>query len=79
MRNSNLAKFRAEKELSTMDIAKIIGVSTSFYEKIEYGQRKPSYNFIVKFKNAFPESDIRIFFAKQQHVSCSDSHKKYFI
>ena len=47
MRNSNLAKFRAEKELSTMDIAKIIGVSTSFYEKIEYGQRKPSYNFIV--------------------------------
>lgn len=64
MRNSNLAKFRAEKELSTMDIAKIIGVSTSFYEKIEYGQRKPSYNFIVKFKNAFPESDISIFFAK---------------
>ena len=64
MRNSNLAKFRAEKEFSTMDIAKIIGVSTSFYEKIEYGQRKPSYNFIVKFKNAFPESDISIFFAK---------------
>ena len=64
MRNSNLAKFRAEKELSTMDIAKIIGVATSFYEKIEYGQRKPSYNFIVKFKNAFPESDISIFFAK---------------
>lgn len=64
MRNSNLAKFRAEKELSTMDIAKIIGVSTSFYEKIEYGQRKPSYNFIVKFKKAFPESDISIFFAK---------------
>ena len=64
MCRKSIAEFRAEKELSTMDIAKIIGVSTSFYEKIEYGQRKPSYNFIVKFKNAFPESDISIFFAK---------------
>ena len=45
MRNSNLAKFRAEKELSTMDIAKIIGVSTSFYEKIEYGQIEGKYIF----------------------------------
>lgn len=64
MRNSNLAKFRVEKNFSTMDMAKKIGVSASYYEKIEYGQRKPSYNFIVKFKNAFPESDISIFFAK---------------
>lgn len=62
MRNYNLAKFRAEKGLSIMDIAKKIGVSASFYEKIEYGQRKPSYNFIVKFKTAFPESDVGIFF-----------------
>lgn len=53
MRNSNLAKFRAEKELSTMDIAKIIGVSTSFYEKQSMVKESPVIILLLNLKMRF--------------------------
>ena len=51
------------KNLSQKDMAALIGVTLSLYSKIELGLRNPSYNFLTKFKAAFPDSDInKIFF-----------------
>lgn len=65
MKNHNLILFRKERKLSISDMAKIVGISDSYYEKIEYGDRSPSYNFLVKFKRAFPEANTdNIFLTK---------------
>ncbi len=57
-----LKEFRKRLNFNTQQMATKIGVSKSLYEKIEFNQRKPSRNFISKFKKAFPEVDINIFF-----------------
>jgi len=58
-----LIKFRKDKKLSINEMAEKIGVSSSFYEKIEYGDRNPSFNFITLFKRAFPGTEVdNIFF-----------------
>ena len=62
MKNSKLIFFRKVRELSIPNMAEKIGVSKSYYEKIEYGDRTPSYNFLVKFKKAFPESNAEELF-----------------
>lgn len=62
MKNHKLITFRKEKNLSISDIAEKVGVSESYYEKIEYGNRSPSYNFLTKFKRAFPESNMEEIF-----------------
>lgn len=49
-------------------MAKMINVSQSLYDKVETGARNPSYNFICKFIDVFPEADIKaIFFTLKQH------------
>ncbi len=63
-----LSELRKDKKLSTVEMAEFIGVSESLYTKIEYGARKPSRSFMQKFKNAFPECDMNIFFNEQLHV-----------
>ncbi len=60
----NLKRFRAEQKLSQEAMARKIGVTVSFYEKIENGRAGFSAGFLVKFKKAFPEASIdKIFFA----------------
>lgn len=50
-------------QLTQKEMAKKIGVSSSYYTQIELGQRNPSYNFLVKFKSIYPDLDIsEIFF-----------------
>ena len=68
MKNHKLVSLRKEKELSMSDMAREIGVSTSYYEKIEYGNRMPSYNFLTKFKSAFPEMNLEDVFLSQNHT-----------
>lgn len=66
-----LSKYRISKNLSMKKMADKIGVSKSYYEKIEYGDRKPSYNFISKFSLQFPDADIDIlFFTEKTHEMC---------
>lgn len=70
--NTLLAEFRKSLGLTTVEMAEKIGVSTSFYEKIEYGNRNPSFNFITAFKKVFPMVDVdRIFFNHGEHEKCS--------
>lgn len=56
-----LVKFRREKGYTRNEMAKTLGVSVSLYEKIEYGDRRPSGNFLGKFKKAFPSFNMNIF------------------
>ncbi len=68
---NKLIEFRINLNKSTTEMAAIIGVSKSYYEKIEYEDRNPSYNFITKFKAAFPNADVdSIFFDEQPHAKC---------
>lgn len=59
----NLINFRIRKNKTIIEISKDIGVSSSYYVKIEQAKRNPSYNFLIKFKEAFPDASIdKIFF-----------------
>lgn len=60
--NKKLVEFRISKNYSIQKMADEIGVSKSFYEKIEYGERKPSYNFITKFSRRFPDVKLDFLF-----------------
>lgn len=43
-----------------------IGVSASYYYKIEAGQLNPSFTFMEKFKKAFPQVSLdEMFFQKK--------------
>lgn len=70
-----LVEFRKLQNFSQGEMAKAIGVSMSYYSKIESGVRNPSYNFIQKFKNSFGADIDTIFFIYEPHVKCSDDVK----
>lgn len=43
------------------EMAELLGVSKSMYEKYEYGIYKPSLKVIKKFREVFRDFDINIF------------------
>lgn len=58
----NLKRFREKLELTQEQMAKTMGVSKSYYIKIEEGYRNPSYNFLKKFKRCYQQNLDDIFF-----------------
>lgn len=60
--NSELRKFRINQNKSVREMSEYLGVSKSSYEKVEYEQRTPSYRFVCKFKQKFPECNADKFF-----------------
>ena len=66
-----LKSFREKQGLTHGEMAEKLGISKSMYEKVEYGDRGASVQFIKKFKKAFPHIDINIFFTDELHVRCS--------
>lgn len=61
---TKLVKFRNDNNLTQIELSKKIGVSKSYYQKIETGERTPSYEFVRKFNEAFPDAAIKnIFFS----------------
>lgn len=66
-----LMEFRKSRKFSKVDMAKTLGISQSLYEKVEYNDRGPSRMFMSKFKSAFPDFDMNIFFEELLHESCS--------
>jgi transcriptional regulator with XRE-family HTH domain len=60
--SARLAVFRRTIGETSSKMAERMGVSKSFYEKVEYGDRGPSYNFICRFKRAFPTADAEYIF-----------------
>ena len=61
----NLSEFRNKYKLTHYEMAEKLNVSKSFYSKVEYGVRNPSFNFIKKFKEVFPNADIDVLFFRQ--------------
>ena len=53
-----LIEFRHKQNKSIVEFAKELGLGYDTYYKIESCQRKPSYNFLTKFKKAYPDADI---------------------
>ena len=68
--NSKLVEFRESLSMSQKDMAATLGISVSFYIKIELGQRNPSFNFIKKLKRKFNVSVDEIFFENELHEKC---------
>ena len=62
-----LIDLRKSKNMTNLQMAEFIGISESLYSKIEYGARQPSRFFMQKFKKAFPEYDMNIFFTNKLH------------
>lgn len=60
-----LKNFRISLGLTIQEFAISIEVSKSLYEKVESGARKPSREFITKFKKKYPQFDVNVFFATQ--------------
>jgi len=65
IRNLKMEEIRKKKKLSAKEAADRLGVSVSYYYKIEEGTRNPSYNFIKKFKEHFNVKVDSIFFQKK--------------
>lgn len=66
--NNYLAEFRLKHNYTQKAISERLNTTLSFYSKIESGDRNPSYNFLTKFKEKFPEESIdKIFFDIKNH------------
>lgn len=57
-KGNSLEEFRKAKGLMQTEMASLIGVSKSYYSKIERGFREPSYSFLKKLKECFREINI---------------------
>lgn len=66
--NFRLRDFREDKNLSILEMSKILGVSKSTYEKVEYGQRTPSYNFVKRFKQRYPMANTDALFFNDNYT-----------
>lgn len=65
---NSLVDFRNSKDLTQRQMANIVNTTLTLYSKIELGTRNPSYNFLRKFKIAFPDADVdNIFFNEKSH------------
>ncbi len=57
-----LKEIRESNKLTQKAMAEKLEVSDSYYQQIEGGFKQPSYNFIRKFKECFPNVSSEIFF-----------------
>lgn len=62
MKQKELYSMRLNLGISQREMAKQLGISESFYMKIENNERNISKNFLEKLKNKFPDMDMNIFF-----------------
>ncbi|WP_286315234.1 helix-turn-helix domain-containing protein [Romboutsia ilealis] len=62
MERENLKKYRISLKKSQNEMANLLGITLSFYSKIELGLKNPSLNTIKRFKEIFPNADVEKFF-----------------
>lgn len=72
--NEMLIRFRESEGMTQREFSEKLGLTLTFYSKIELGVRNPSYNFLVKFKKAFPKESVdHIFFENKLHEKCIEA------
>ena len=57
-----LKKFRKAQNITVKEMAEILEVTESHYYKLEEGHKKPSYEFMKRFKEKFNERIDKVFF-----------------
>lgn len=62
MSSEVMKSFRKEQGVTQVEMAELIKVSVSNYTKVEGGFKNPSFNFIKKLKDVFPDIDANKFF-----------------
>lgn len=60
-----LKKLREERKLSRKEIANLLGISQSYYSKIESGQKRLFYDTAIKIANIFKTKPDKIFYMKK--------------
>lgn len=60
----NLKNFRLSLKLNQKQMAEKIGVSASYYYKIEAGTQNPSYELMRKLKKRYPSISVDELFFK---------------
>lgn len=60
---SKVNDFRISKGIGIKEFAYKLGFSVSFVSKIICGNKNPSANFLLKIKEAYPDTDMNIFFS----------------
>ena len=63
---NQLQEFRLSYGFSRQKMANLMNISISQYNKVEFKQRAPSYNFLKKLKEVFPKFDVNIFFEQKK-------------
>lgn len=58
MERTNLKNFRISLNKSQNEMAKILGITLSFYSKLELGIKNPSIKTIKTFKEKFPTANV---------------------
>lgn len=62
MKRLKLKAWRARRGLTQTDVAKRLGVATSFFCLIELGKKNPSQQFLNNFERTFKaENTLRLF------------------
>lgn len=60
-----LKKLREERKLSRKEIANLLGISESYYSKIENGKKRLFYDMAIKIADIFKTKPDNIFYIKQ--------------
>ena len=64
---NNLKKARLSRNMTQDELAHILGITVRTYQYIEHGQRKPSYNVILKLQELF-DCDISYLLSENNDV-----------
>lgn len=70
-----LKNFRLSKGKTQQEMANIIGISKSMYEKLEQNDRNPGFNTLKKITRIFPDFDVDIFL-KENRTVCDKNRKE---
>ena len=62
MPRNKLKEYRMSIKKTQKEMAKIWGISVSFYKQIEFGAKNPSIMKIKEFKSKFPTADTNKIF-----------------
>ncbi len=58
MERINLKKFRISLKKTQKEMAELLEITLSFYNKMELGLKNPSLKTIKKFKEVFPTANV---------------------
>ncbi len=76
MKHVNLIRIRKNKEYTCENMAKMLGISTSYYSQIENGNRKLDYKMAVKIASIFKLYPDDIFYRYYERYKVIPNHPK---